>query len=137
MLSYFVLFLSFHNILNLCGVNFVPVLPKFALSYFCPSGFEIFLFCPSIFYIMLRICIFCPIFVLLLSLCSKFFVPILSYTFVPIFAENFHQCSVLVLYNFCTSLIILYLFCKCSVPTFCTKFPPVCERLDYYFVLLI
>jgi hypothetical protein len=70
---------------------FVPnVCPTFVLflSYFCPSGFEIFLFCPSILYKMFRICIFCPIFVLLLSLCSKFFVPILSY-FCPYFCRKF------------------------------------------------
>jgi hypothetical protein len=120
-LSYFVLFLSFQNILNLSGLNFVPSLSQMfvlLLSYFCPSGFKIFLFCPSIFYKMFRICIFCPIFVLLLSLCSNF-LSLFCPTFVPIFAQNFHQWFCVILYPFCTHsvpiLIILYLFCTCSV----------------------
>jgi hypothetical protein len=78
--------------------NFVPTFcPTFVIffSYFCPSGFEIFLFCPSIFYKMFRICIFCPIFVLFLSYFCPFdrnFLSLFCPTFVPIFAENFHQC---------------------------------------------
>jgi hypothetical protein len=73
--NYFVLILSFQNILHLSHVNFVPILSLcfvLFLSYFCPTFVPMlnFLsyFCPFICYEIFKICLFCPYFVLLLSL---------------------------------------------------------------------